>query len=145
VWALHNDALHHAGAHGGSGPWDDDLHAIRRVYLDQGGDFVVGLLNDHLVAMGGLRRTGHERAELKRMRVAPQHHRLGFGRRLLEHLETRAAELGYSHLRLDTTACQFAAQALYRSRGYRETAREQHDRFELVFYEKNLVRNDPDR
>ncbi len=145
VWALHNDALHDAGAHAGSGPWDDGLHAIRRVYLDQGGDFIVGLLNDELVAMGGLRRTGDERAEIKRMRVAPHLQRLGFGRRVLEHLETRAAELGYTHLHLDTTAWQFVAQALYRSHGYRETAREQRDRFELVFYEKNLVRNDSDR
>lgn len=100
------------------------------------------------IAAGGqppFRRTGDERAEIKRMRVAPHLQRLGFGRRVLEHLETRAAELGYTHLHLDTTAWQFVAQALYRSHGYRETAREQRDRFELVFYEKNLVRNDSDR
>lgn len=145
VWALHHDALHHAGAHAGSGPWDDDLHAIRRVYLDQGGEFIVGLVRDELVAMGGLRRTGPESAEIKRLRVAPHLQRLGFGRRVLQHLETRAAELGYTHLLLDTTAGQLAAQALYRSHGYRETAREQRDRFELVFYEKNLVRDDSTR
>lgn len=142
VWALHKDALHDAGAHAGSGPWDDDLHAIRCVYLEQGGDFIVGLLDDELAAIGALRRTGPNRAEIKRMRVAPHLQRRGFGRRVLEHLENRAAELGYTHLHLDTTADQLAARALYRSHGYRETAREQHDRFELIFYEKNLVDGD---
>ncbi|MDQ3670324.1 MAG: hypothetical protein M3377_08620 [Actinomycetota bacterium] len=70
VWALHNDALHHAGAHAGSGPWDDDLHAIRCVYHEQDGEFVVGMLDGELVAMGALRRSGPRRAEIKRMRVA---------------------------------------------------------------------------
>lgn len=145
VWALHNNALHHTGAHAGSGPWDDDLHAIRRVYLEQGGDFIVGLVNDELVAMGALLRTGLQRAEIKRMRVAPHLQRRGLGRRLLEHIEGRAADLGYTQLHLDTTAEQRAAQALYRSHGYRETAREQRDRFELIFYEKNLASDDSNR
>lgn len=74
------------------------------------------------------------------MRVAPDVQRRGFGRRVLEHLEIRATELGYTHLHLDTTAQQLAAQALYRSHGYRETAREQRGRFELIFFEKSLTR-----
>ncbi len=145
VWALHHDALHDAGAHAGSGPWDDDLHAISRVYLEQGGDFIVGLVDDELVAMGAVRRSGPRRAEIKRMRVAPHLQRRGFGRRVLEHLESRAAEFGYTQLQLDTTADQLAAQALYRRHGYRETAREQRDRFELIFYEKNLIPDDSER
>lgn len=143
VWALHRHALHHAGAHAESGPWDDDLRAIQRVYLEQGGEFVVGLLADELVAMGALRRTDPRRAEIKRMRVAPKAQRRGFGRRILEHLEARAVELGYTRLHLDTTAQQLAARALYHSHGYRETAREQGARFELVFFEKTLNPNDP--
>lgn len=95
--------------------------------------------------MGALRRSGPQRAEIKRMRVAPASQRRGFGRRVLEHLETRAAELGYTRLHLDTTAEQRAAQALYRSHGYRETAREQRARFELIFYEKQLGGGEPDR
>ncbi len=142
VWALHQHALHHAGAHAGSGPWDDDLRTIHRVYLEQGGEFVVGLLDDELVAMGALRRTDPQRAEIKRMRVAPNVQRRGFGRRILEHLEARATELGYTRLHLDTTAQQLAAQALYHSHGYRETAREQRERFELIFFEKTLIPDD---
>lgn len=145
VWTLHNHALHHVGVHGGSGPWEDDLRAIRRVYLEQRGEFIVGLLDDELVAMGALRCTDPQRAEIKRMRVAPEVQGGGFGRRILEHLETRATELGYTYLHLDTTAQQLAAQALYRSHGYRETAREQRGRFELTFFEKSLTRGDSKR
>lgn len=46
VWTLHSHALEHVGAHAGAGPWDDDLHAVRRFYLEQRGEFVVGLLED---------------------------------------------------------------------------------------------------
>ncbi len=43
MWDLHNLALEHAGAHAGSGPWDDDLSAIRETYLEGGGEFLVGV------------------------------------------------------------------------------------------------------
>ena len=45
-------------------PWDDDLHAIAEVYLEQRGDFLVGLLEGELVAMGALRHTSARRAEI---------------------------------------------------------------------------------
>ena len=70
--------------------------------------------------------------------MPPPLQRRGLGRRILEYLEARAVELGYSRVHLDTTAEQFAAQALYRNHGYRETGREQRGRFELIFYEKEL-------
>ena len=138
VWALHNQALHDVGAHGGAGPWDDDLQAIAEVYLERRGDFVVGLLEGQLVAMGGVRQTSAHRAEVKRMRVAPRFQGRGFGRLILEHLEQRARELGYTHLHLDTTTGQLAAQALYCSHGYRETGRERRGPFELILLEKCL-------
>jgi ribosomal protein S18 acetylase RimI-like enzyme len=142
VWALHHHALEHVGAHAGAGRWDDDLHAVRRVYLEQHGEFVVGLLEDQLVAMGALRRTSAHRAEIKRMRVAPHVQGRGFGRLILNHLERRAKQLGYKHLQLDTTAGQVAAQALYRRHGYHEIGREQCNQFELIFFEKRLTRHD---
>ena len=139
VWALHDQALHDVGAHGGAGPWEDDLHAIAEVYLEQGGDFVVGLLEGELVAMGALRHSSAGRAQIRRMRVAPHVQRRGFGRLILEHLEQRARELGYKKPHLDTTTGQLAAQALYRAHGYRETGRERRGQFELVFFEKCLI------
>ena len=73
------------------------------------------------------------------MRVAPYVQGHGFGRLILNHLELRAKQLGYSNLHLDTTGSQLAAQALYRRHGYHETGREQRERFELIFFEKRLA------
>ena len=123
VWELHNLALEQTEAHLGNGPWDDDLGAIAATYLEGGGEFLVGVEDARIVAMGALRPRDARRAEIRRMRVHPAVQRRGFGRRLLHQLEQRAAELGYRTLVLDTTMQQQAAQALYRSEGYEETGR----------------------
>lgn len=138
VWALHNRALEQVGAHAGNGPWDDDLHNIEDEYLD-GGDFFVGELDGRLVAMGALRRSDDRLAEVKRMRVAPEMQRRGYGRAMLLRLEQRARELGYSTLHLDTTTRQTAAQAMYRRHGFVEVGRDRHGPFDLILFEKRLV------
>jgi ribosomal protein S18 acetylase RimI-like enzyme len=138
VWELHNLALNDAGAQAGHGPWDEDLRAIRASYLEDGGEFLVGLVDGRVVAMGAVRHITDSVAELKRMRVHPRYRRRGFGRLVLEQLERRAAELGYTTLRLDTTVVQTAAQELYRSAGYREDGRGRLGRFDVIFFEKRL-------
>jgi ribosomal protein S18 acetylase RimI-like enzyme len=137
VWRLHADALRAAGAHAGDGPWDDDLRQIEAVYLDNGGEFLVGVLHGRVVAMGALNKTSSKRAEIKRMRVSPAYQRNGFGQAILSALERRAVELGYAALHLDTTVQQRAAQGLYVKNGYREAGRSRTGRFESVFYEKS--------
>lgn len=139
VWTLHNRALAASGAHAGNGPWDDDLHDIAGVYLAAGGEFLVGVLDGRLVAMGALRRTAPDRAEIKRMRVDPAFQRRGFGRTILEALEHQAAVLGYRTLHLDTTTIQVAAQRLYLSQGYREVGRAIVGGFDTILYEKRLA------
>jgi ribosomal protein S18 acetylase RimI-like enzyme len=139
VWSLHNNALNDAGAHAGEGPWDDDLHRIEEAYLDAGGEFLVGELAGRIVAMGALLRSDDLRAEIKRMRVTPNAQRRGYGRTLLDLLERRARELGYSALHLDTTTKQHAAQELYRQHGFQEVGRGAHGDFELILFEKRLV------
>jgi ribosomal protein S18 acetylase RimI-like enzyme len=139
VWELHNLALHAVGAHAGNGAWDDDLHHIQEVYLDAGGEFLVGALAGRIVAIGALRRQDGITAELKRMRVNPGVQRCGFGRTVLRRLEERARELGYRRLVLDTTERQVAAIALYRSEGFIETGRGQVLGFPCVFFTKELA------
>lgn len=140
VRQLHHLGLDDIGAHGGRGPWEDDLRDIRATYLDSGGDFLVGLLDGELVAMGGLLRRSPDEAEIRRMRVHPNRQRRGFGRLLLKRLEERARALGYRVIRLDTTEQQTAAQRLYASAGYRETGRRQTARFLFIDYAKTLDR-----
>ena len=135
VWKLHDDALHAVGAHLGNGPWDRDLDAIEAVYLEDGGEFLVGVLEGKVVAMGALRRGCGARAGVTRMRVAPKLQGRGIGQALLDALHRRAAELGYATLHLDTTVQQTAARRLYEKNGYREVGRGPIGPFECIYYE----------
>ena len=139
VRRLHNEALNEIGAHLGSGPWDDDLDDIEGVYLESGGEFLVGELEGEVVAMGAIKRVSPDAAEVKRMRVRPDLQGRGYGQTLLDALHDRAAELGYSTLHLDTTVQQRAARRLYLKNGYREAGRGSVGPFECVFYERDTV------
>jgi ribosomal protein S18 acetylase RimI-like enzyme len=139
VRELHDLALTAAGAHLGRGPSDEDLDAVAATYLDDGGEFLVGLCDGRLVAIGALRHVTDAVGELKRMRVQPAFQRRGLARLMLARLEDRARELGYRKLRLDTTIIQTAAQRLYQSAGYREVGRGQLDGSEVVYFEKTLA------
>jgi ribosomal protein S18 acetylase RimI-like enzyme len=138
VRALHDLALTEAGVHVGRGPWDQDLDAISATYLD-GGEFLVGLRDGRLVAMGALRHVTNTVGELQRMRVDPAFQRRGYARLILAGLEHRARELGYRKLRLDTTIRQTAAQRLYQGAGYREVGRGQLAGVEVVYFAKSLI------
>jgi GNAT superfamily N-acetyltransferase len=139
VWQLHNVALWKVGAHAGNGPWDDDLHKIEEVYLDNGGEFLVGLVDGRIVAMGAIRRLTGEKAEVKRMRVHPDYQRRGLGQQILTALEDRARELGYRTLVLDTAVIQTAARQLYLKNGYHETGRTVLAGFDAIMFEKQLI------
>ena len=138
VWVLHNRALEATGAHARNGPWDDDVRDPEEAYLSRGGEFLVGIFGAELAAMGALRPTSDRSAEVKRMRVSPQHQRRGFGTRILVALEQRAVELGFRRLHLDTTVEQMAAQRFYLKHGYSEVRRSSLGSFEFIFYEKKL-------
>src|SRR5690242_16645826 len=84
IWNLHILGLHVVGVYISNSPWDEDLHAIERVYLQDGGAFLVGLYEERIVAMGALKRTSETHAEIKRMRVHPDFQRRGFGRLMLK-------------------------------------------------------------
>jgi GNAT superfamily N-acetyltransferase len=139
VWELHNVALREVSAHAGNGPWDADLHRIREEYLDDGGEFLVGLVDGCIVAMGALKRVDEGAAEIKRMRVRPERQGRGHGRAILQRLEQRAEELGFRTLRLETTTRQTVARRLYESAGYRETGRRTQGQFEVIEYTRTLA------
>lgn len=139
VRRLHDDALNEVGAHLGRGHWDEDLDEIEGVYLESGGEFLVGVLDGEVVAMGALRRISPDTAEVKRMRVRPDLQGRCYGQSLLDALHRRAAELGYSTLHLDTTVQQRVAQLFYLKNGYREARRGSIGPFECIFYERDAI------
>jgi GNAT superfamily N-acetyltransferase len=141
VRRLHDLGLTEAGVHVGRGVWDQDLDAIPATYVEYGGEFLVGLSDGRLVAMGALRHVTDTRGEVKRMQVDPAYQRRGYARLILAGLEDRAREIGYRELRLDTTIRQTAAQHLYASAGYREVARGQLAGVEVVYFAKSLIQS----
>ncbi|QBD76650.1 GNAT family N-acetyltransferase [Ktedonosporobacter rubrisoli] len=145
---LHISVIQQTGAYLGRGSWDDDVYAIEEAYLKNGGEFLVGECDGLLVAIGALKRTGIERAEIKRMRVHPDYQGRGYGQRILEALEARARALGYRILHLDTSILQTAAQRLYEKNGYHEVGRDIYQQevdrgsyqpLEVILYEKQLA------
>lgn len=135
VHALHERGLRAAGS------WTDpaelpdwveaDMDDIEGAYLDSGGEFLVcegaSEGGDGLLAMGAFRplpaESFHDRpdgrtAELKRMRVDPDHHREGVGSALLCELERRADAAGFEHVVLDTGVGMDGARAFYERHGY---------------------------
>lgn len=138
VWALHYAALRAAGADVlGDGSWDDDLRDIPGSYLNGSGDFLVGIIDGEIVAMGALRRA-HGGAEIKRMRVDPAFQRRGFGRHILRLLQERAIELGYRRLQLDVGPNLTAALSLYAAEGFVEVGRGEIGGSPAIFLAKNL-------
>jgi N-acetylglutamate synthase-like GNAT family acetyltransferase len=140
---LYNVALDAVGAHAGPGPFDEDLHRIDEVYLDAGGEFLVGELDGRIVAMGALRRHDDGTGEIGRMRVHPDLWRRGFGRQILTALERRARELDLRTLWLVTTTGQTAAQHLYEKNGYVPLERSESYGYEVIRYEKTLLAEAP--
>jgi GNAT superfamily N-acetyltransferase len=150
VRELNETALRSVDAYAEDAP-EGDLRDVPGHYLDGDGEFLVGELDDTVVAMGALQPADRAHvadrvldpadgpaAELTRMRVAPEHQRQGFGTQLLVALEDRAAELGYEVLVLDTTARQRGARALYASFGYEEVERFDWRDYEMLLYRKAL-------
>ena len=138
VWNLHVSGLQNVGAYLGNGPWDNDLYNIEDAYLHNRGEFLIGIYEGRIVAMGAFRKTTTELAEIKRMRVHPDFQGRGFGQIMLDELEIRALALGYTKLHLDTSVKQAAAQKLYMKNGFRETGREVHRGLECILFEKSI-------
>ena len=86
VLFLHRKAMEPIGAYKGEGPWDDDLKNITSHYKNNRGTFLVGEIENKIVAMGAIRKIDENIAEVKRMRTDPQHQGFGYGKTILSNL-----------------------------------------------------------
>jgi putative acetyltransferase len=85
---------------------------------DGDGAFLIVYQENEAVGCGAIRRLDTERAELKRMFVAPAQRGRGVGRAIVAALENEARRLGISRLVLETGTRLPAAIALYERSGY---------------------------
>lgn len=138
VWKLHILGLEQFKAYLGGG-WDKDLDNIEQIYL-KNGDFIVGEINNKIVAMGAFKKISDKKAEIKRIGVHPDFQRKGFGQIILNELEKRAVKFGYKILQLDTTDKQVPSQKFFEKNGYIKTKTERLEKhgLDMIFYEKKL-------
>ncbi len=99
---------------------DADLQDIELSYVERGGMFEI-LVNQagEVVGTIGLFPLSPSVCELRKMYLAPSVRGQGFGRRLLERALTRARELGFERVVLETASVLRAAIALYERYGFR--------------------------
>jgi GNAT superfamily N-acetyltransferase len=75
-----------------------DLRSIEQVYLHNGGEFLIGLIEREVIAMGGFQYLSKNSAELRRIRIRRDFQGQGYGSRLLKELESRAFRSGIRKL-----------------------------------------------
>jgi GNAT superfamily N-acetyltransferase len=75
-----------------------------------------------------------ETCELKRLYTVPEGRGLGAGRGLLEVALTKAKELGYKEMLLDTLETMVAARKLYGQYGFEDTAKYYDNPFDGVVF-----------
>lgn len=123
VWRLHINGLKQTDSFIDDRKYDKDILTIKDIYINNGGDFLVALLNKKIIGIGGLRKFDDKTAEIKRMRVNIKYQQKGVGTIILERLIKRAKELDYKKVIIDATENQKVAQHLYEKRGFKEYKR----------------------
>jgi len=98
-----------------------ELEDLPAMYGPPSGCLLLAARDDDWVGCCGLRRFSPDVCEMKRLFIKPGARGAGLGQRLIERLLAAALALGYRRMVLDTLGDMTAAQALYRSCGFRPT------------------------
>jgi GNAT superfamily N-acetyltransferase len=122
------------------GEWDETRTppASAEAMAPPGGAFLVAYLAGEPVGCAGLVHLDENAGEVKRMYVAPAARRRGLARALLARLEEAALAAGYARVRLDTSAGQPEARALYEAMGYRHIEAYNDNQYAAHWFEKEL-------
>jgi len=128
-----------------SGPWEADFDDIEGHFFN-GGEFLVGLICDEIVAIGGYRKMPNNIAQIRRMRVHPDYRRKGYAQQIIQRLEEVAKQNKMNEIQLKTSTQQKMAQSFYEKNGYVKMEKEKEyytegggNSFEVVWYRKKLV------
>jgi len=100
-------------------PWNDPAKDIARKQRVQPELFLVGTLDDRVVATAMIGYEGH-RGWINYLAVDPAHRRAGHARRLMDEAEQRLLELGCPKINLQLRKTNAQALGFYRALGYVE-------------------------
>jgi GNAT superfamily N-acetyltransferase len=117
-----------------------EMDGLPGEYSPPGGALLLARVDGSPAGAVGLRPLGDGICEMKRMYVRAPWRSLKLGRRLAEDVIGAARRIGYRAMRLDTLERLTAANALYRSLGFRRIEAYYHNPLEGVrFYELDLT------
>jgi DNA-binding MarR family transcriptional regulator/GNAT superfamily N-acetyltransferase len=102
------------------------------------GVFLLALSDGLPIGCVGLKGSGGQLAEIKRLWICPTARGLGLARRLMRTVEAIARELSLQTLRLDTNSALPEALRFYRTSGWVEIDRFNDDPYPDHFFEKQL-------
>ena len=102
--------------------FDAELAGLPGDYAPPRGRLILAVSGNRPVGCVALRPLFHRDAEMKRLYVRPAHRGAGLGRLLATTVIDAAKGLGYETLKLDTLPQMKAAQRMYESLGFRDTA-----------------------
>jgi ribosomal protein S18 acetylase RimI-like enzyme len=118
---------------------DSDFDDIEGVYLNGHGEFILGMEDGEIVAMGAFKRRTTECAEFKRLRIRPDRQRKGYGEAIMCRLMELAAEKGYTEGFLDTLNTNTRAQRLFEKLGWVKSGQDKMGPFEVFLYTRKLT------
>lgn len=107
-------------------------------YRQPQGAFLIAWSDGQPVGCGAWKRLDATTGEIKRLWTDKNVRGLGIGRRLLRTLEGLVRDAGMTQVQLDTNRTLSAAQALYRSEGYKEIPRYNDSPYAHMWFRKEL-------
>ena len=102
------------------GETDIDLKDIETNYINRGGYFGVIEENHEIIASVGIYKLDQDTCELRKMYMLPSQRGRGLGKKLLEFSLSKASELGFKKVVLETASPLKEAIALYTKYGFKE-------------------------
>lgn len=100
-------------------PWNDPRKDIARKLAEQPELFLIGELNDEIVATAMVGFDGH-RGWVYYFAVSPDHQKRAYGRQLMEYIEARLIERGCPKINLMVRGSNRTAVAFYERLGYEQ-------------------------
>jgi GNAT superfamily N-acetyltransferase len=139
ILTLHHSAMSRFTVGMSATEEEADLRDIETAYLRGGGEFLVGLLDGQVMAMGGFRCLSTDTAELKRMRIRSDLQGKGYGTQLLHELERLAAARHIQTLCLETAKARPLTLQFYCKHGYQESGEGLYGQVATVRFTKQIA------